>query len=61
MFSVSSGVQVQTVNVMTSNEGGLDTEQITQLAMERVMTVANSVPPAIKDRLKLFVVLWKTP
>ncbi len=54
MFSVSGGVQVQTVNVMTSNEGGLDTEQITQLAMERVMTVANSAPPAIKDQAEAF-------
>ena len=54
MFSVSGGVQVQTVNVMTSNEGGLDTEQITQLAMDKIMNVANSAPPAIKDQAQAF-------
>ena len=46
MISVSGGIEVQNVNVMTSNEGGLDTEQVTKLAMDKIMTVANTAPPA---------------
>ena len=54
MISVSGGIEVQNVNVMTSNEGGLDTEQITKLAMDKIMTVANSAPPPIKDQAEAF-------
>jgi hypothetical protein len=54
MISVSGGIEVQNVNVMTSNEGGLDTYQITKLAMDKIMTVANSAPPPIKDQAEAF-------
>lgn len=54
MLGVSGGVQVQSVNVMTSDEGGLDTEQVTKLAMDRIMTVANTAPPAIRDQAQAF-------
>ena len=54
MISVETGVTVQSVNVMTSNEGGLNTEQLTQLAMDKVINVADSAPPAIKDQAKAF-------
>lgn len=54
MISVSGGIEVQSVNVMTSNEGGLDTEQITELAMNKIMTVANTAPPAIRDQAEAF-------
>ena len=54
MISVETGVAVQSVNVMTSNEGGLNTEQLTQLAMDKVINVADSAPPAIKDQAEAF-------
>jgi len=54
MISVETGVTVQSVNVMTSNEGGLNTEQLTQLAMDKVINVADSAPPAIKDQAEAF-------
>lgn len=54
MISVETGVTVQPVNVMTSDEGGLSTEQLTQLAMDKVINVADSAPPAIKDQAEAF-------
>ncbi len=54
MISVETGVTVQSVSVMTSDEGGLSTEQITELAMDKVINVADSAPPAIKDQAKAF-------
>jgi len=54
MISVETGVTVQSVNVMTSDEGGLNTEQLTQLAMDKVINVADSAPPAIKDQAEAF-------
>jgi len=54
MISVETGVTVQSVNVMTSDEGGLSTEQLTELAMDKVINVADSAPPAIKDQAEAF-------
>ena len=54
MISVETGVTVQSVNVMTSNEGGLSTEQLTELAMDKVINVADSAPPAIRDQAEAF-------
>jgi len=54
MISVETGVQVMKVNVMTSDEGGLSSEQITELAMDKIMTVSDTAPPAIKDQANIF-------
>jgi hypothetical protein len=54
MISVETGVTVQSVNVMTSDEGGLSTEQLTELAMDKVINVADSAPPAIRDQAEAF-------
>ena len=54
MISVETGVTVQSVKVMTSDEGGLSTEQLTELAMDKVINVADSAPPAIRDQAEAF-------
>lgn len=54
MISVETGVQVMKVNVMTSDEGGLSSEQITELAMDKIMSVSDTAPPAIKDQANIF-------
>ena len=54
MSSVFSGVETGSVNVMTSNEGGLSTEQIVELAMDKIMKVSDTAPPAIRDQAEAF-------
>ncbi len=54
MISVFSGVETGSVNVMTSEEGGLNTEQIVELAMDKIMKVSDTAPPAIRDQAEAF-------
>jgi hypothetical protein len=54
MVSVESGIQVATVNVMTSDEGGLNNEQIAELAMDKILRVSDTAPPAIKEQANAF-------
>ena len=54
MISVLSGVETGSVNVMTSEEGGLNTEQIVELAMDKIMKVSDTAPPAIRDQAEAF-------
>ena len=42
------------VNVMTSNEGGLSSEQLTELAMDNLLRVSETAPPAIRDQAEAF-------
>ena len=54
MISVFSGVETGSVNVMTAEEGGLNTEQIDELAMDKIMKVSDTAPPAIRDQAEAF-------
>ena len=54
MISVETGISVNSVNVMTSNEGGLSSEQLTQLAMDKLLKVSDSAPPVIKEQAEAF-------
>jgi len=54
MISVETGVQVQSVNVMTSDEGGLSADQVTELAMDKILFVSNTAPPVIRDQAEAF-------
>mgnify|MGYP003133115885 FL=1 len=47
-------MDVSSVNVMTSDEGGHSSEQITNLAMDKIMRVSDSAPPAIKEQANVF-------
>jgi len=65
MISVETGINVNSVNVMTSDEGGLSSEQLTQLAMDKLLRVADSAPPVIKEQAETFkenlrIVLFQT-
>ena len=53
-FSVQAGIQTASVNVMTSDDGGLSSEQITELAMDKILYVGEDAPPAIKDQALQF-------
>ncbi len=54
MISVETGMDVSSVNVMTSDEGGHTSEQITNLAMDKIMRVSDTAPPAIKEQANVF-------
>ena len=54
MISFETGVQVNSVNVMTSDGGGHSTEQLVELAMDKIMTISNTAPPAIRDQAEAF-------
>lgn len=47
-------MDVSSVNVMTSDEGGHNSEQITDLAMDKIMRVSDTAPPAIKEQANVF-------
>ena len=54
MISVETGISVTSVNVSTSDNGGLSTEQIVDLAMDKILNVSDTAPPAIKDQAQAF-------
>lgn len=54
MISVTTGISTGTVNVMTSDEGGHSSEQIVELAMDKIMKVSETAPPAIRDQAEVF-------
>ena len=53
MFKVGVS-QVGSVNVMTSDKGGLTSEQIADLAVDKIASVSEDAPPHIKQQAKLF-------
>jgi len=54
MISVSSGVVTGTVDVMTSDGGGLSSDQLAELARKKIVYVAEGAPPAIKEQAQVF-------
>jgi len=54
MISVETGVSVMSVNVATSDNGGLSSDQIVELAMDKILNVANTAPEPIKDQAIAF-------
>ena len=46
--------QINSVNVMTSDEGGLSDEQIVDLVLDKIILVSDNAPPAIKDQALVF-------
>lgn len=54
MISFPTEINVASVNVMTSDEGGLSTEQVVNLAMDRIIRVSDTAPPAIKEQAEAF-------
>jgi|TARA_Y100000114_G_C11565478_1_gene233846 hypothetical protein len=65
MLSFNTDVDVHSVNVFSSNDGGLSTEQIAQLSLDRLLLVADNAPPVIKEQAEAFkenlrIVLFQT-
>ena len=53
MFNVNVS-QLGSVVVKTSEKGGLNNEQIADLAVEKIASVSEDAPPHIKEQAKLF-------
>jgi len=53
MFKVGVS-QVGSVNVMTSDKGGLTSEQIADLAVDKIASISEDAPPHVKQQAKLF-------
>ena len=54
MLSFTGGLEMGSVNVMTSDNGGHSTEQIVELAMDKIMKVSDTAPPAIREQAEAF-------
>ena len=54
MVSVGAGITVMSVNVSTSDNGGLTSDQIVELAMDKILKVANTAPEPIRDQAIAF-------
>jgi hypothetical protein len=54
MISVQTGIDVGTIDVTTSNEGGLSSDQIAEMARKKIVYVSEEAPPAIKDQAQAF-------
>ena len=54
MLNISGSINVNPVNVMTSDEGGHSSEQIVELAMDKILRVSDTAPPVIKEQAEVF-------
>ena len=53
MFNLSLG-EIGSVNVVTSDKGGLSNDQIAEMAANKIVYVSESAPPAIKEQAHVF-------
>ena len=53
MFNVGVS-QTGTVNVMTSDQGGLTNEQIADLAVDKIVSISDQAPPHIRQQANQF-------
>lgn len=54
MISVETKASTFSVNVMTSDKGGLETDQIVELAMDKMVSVSDTAPQPIRDQAQAF-------
>ena len=54
MFTIDANTSVNKVEVATSNNGGLTTEQIMEMALEKILIVSKDAPPVIKEQAEEF-------
>ena len=53
MFDLATGA-VGSVNVMTSDNGGHSNEQLTELALDKLITISDRAHPAIQAQARAF-------
>ena len=53
MFNVNVS-EIGSVNVMTSDKGGLTNEQIADLAVDKIASISDQAPPHVRQQAKIF-------
>ena len=53
MFSVNVS-EIGSVNVMTSQKGGLTNEQIADLAVDKIVSISDQAPPHVRQQANQF-------
>jgi hypothetical protein len=53
-LGMNGQMMVGTARVMTTSGRGLNADELTTMAMDRIMSVADTTPPAIKDQALAF-------
>jgi len=53
MISVGTGIDVGSIGVTTSNNGGLSSDQIAEMARKKIVYVSDDAPPAIKEQAQV--------
>lgn len=54
MLDLQAGAQINNVGVTTSDNGGLSTEQIMEMALEKIIYLSKDAPPAIREQAEAF-------
>jgi|TARA_S200002703_G_scaffold119698_1_gene105458 hypothetical protein len=54
MISVGTGIDVGSIGVTTSDNGGLSSDQIAEMARKKIVYVSDDAPPAIKEQAQVF-------
>jgi len=54
MLNPDIQMEVGKVGVVTSDNGGLSSEQITELCVNKIVYVSDNAPPAIREQAKQF-------
>ncbi len=54
MFSVNGGTETGFVNVVSSDNGGLSNDQISEMATNRIVAVSETAPEPIRQQAQAF-------
>ena len=54
MFSVNVGASLGDISVATSDEGGLSSDQLAEMARRKIIYVSQDAPPAVREQAQVF-------
>ena len=54
MFSVNGGVEAGIIKIVSSNNGGLSNDQISEMAANRIVAVSETAPEPIRQQAQAF-------
>tara|TARA_R100001510_G_scaffold53993_1_gene56157 strand:- start:131 stop:421 length:291 start_codon:yes stop_codon:yes gene_type:complete len=54
MFSVNVGASLGDISVATSEEGGLSSDQLAEMARRKIIYVSQDAPPAVREQAQVF-------
>jgi hypothetical protein len=54
MFSVNGGIETGFVNIVSSNNGGLSNDQISEMATNKIVAVSETAPEPIRQQAQAF-------